>query len=167
MQAECHIPNTQHTTAHPAPGGPRCSCTCCQNVSKLQPADTHHPLPLLGPPVRQGGTMPGALKPARCWQSQCAPLAAQGISRELKDLAERRACTGDQEPPRHLRSGTRPAQPPREHGQDTKSLSARPPSNAPWAALQAQNRAWRQRVGGVGPRQPRCTPGPISHRCQA
>lgn len=55
MQEECHIPNAQHTAAHPAPGGPGCSCAYCQNVPRLQPADTHDLLPPLGPPVRQGG----------------------------------------------------------------------------------------------------------------
>lgn len=144
-----------------------CSRSACQNVPK------YSPLPITtgcqGPPAGRGcpgapgWAVPAAQQQARCWQGQCAPLAAQGISRELRDLAERRACAGDQEPPPHPCSGSRPARPPPEQSQDAKSLSARPPSNAQQAAGQARNRAWRQQRGGagVGPEQPCHTPGPI------
>lgn len=83
-----------------------------------------------GCPGAPGWAVPSAQQQARCWQGQCTPLAAQGISRELRDLAERRACAGDQEPPPHPCSGSRPAQSPPEQSQDAKSLSARPSSNA-------------------------------------
>lgn len=111
--------------------------------------------------------MPSTQQQAKCWQGQCTRLAAHGISRELRDLAERRACAGDQERPPHPCSGSRPAQSPPEQSQDAKSLSARPSSNARQAAGQAWNRAGRQQRGraGAGPEQPHCAPGPQPASC--